>query len=219
MKLANMVLSLIVILLQSIIGWLVIAPIALIIPKRKDWIGVFGRQDGYFLDNAKYFFLQAHDVYPDSRIAFITERKDVLELFSGSNREALLYPKIKTVFFLLRCGTLIVDEASWYKKLRFFLLIRARIVQLWHGIPFKWIELGLWQRQTGGFAWASRPLVLQARLLFYKITGRKMRYAAVTATSTFYRDASFSPYFKADIFPVIGYPRNDFAQSLKGENL
>jgi CDP-glycerol glycerophosphotransferase (TagB/SpsB family) len=44
-----------------------------------------------------------------------------------------------------------------------------------------------------------------------------MRYAAVATTSRFYRDHVFESSFLARHFPIIGYPRNDFALSLHGK--
>lgn len=197
----------------SLIGWLLIAPVAALIPKRRDWIAVFGRQDGHFLDNSKYFFLQAGAIAKHLRIVFVTERVDVVESLS-QRREALRYPTRQAIWFLLRCGAVVVDEASWYRRFRFFLLIRSRVVQLWHGVGYKCVELRLWKRQVGRYAWFSHPMILWLRLLAYRITGRRMRYAAVISTSRFYRDKVFKPAFLASHFPVTGYPRNDFGLSL-----
>lgn len=203
----------------SAFGWIIIAPIAFLVPKRRDWIAVIGRQNGRFLDNAKYFFLQAPSSAPGISIVFITELDTEYNLIKSGLREAFLYPTAQSVWFLMRCGTVVVDEAIWFRKFRFFLLIRAKVVQIWHGIPFKWIELGLWQHETGNFSWASNPWVLRLRLFAYRLTGRRMRYAAVATTSTFYRNQVFSLFFEAEHFPITGYPRNDFTLSLKNENL
>lgn len=202
-----------------IFGWLIIVPVAVLIPKRKDWVGVFGRQDGRFLDNAKYFFLQAPGEITGVRFVFVTERRDVTATISRSGRESYCYPSVKSIWFLLRCASFVVDEASWYRKFRFYLLFRANIIQLWHGVPFKWIELGLWRNQLGSLAWASAPLALKIRLFFYRLIGRRVRYAAVITTSEFYKRHSFLPFFDSKVFPVTGYPRNDFAQSLVGESV
>lgn len=200
--------------LSSVVGWLLLAPLALLVPKRKEWVAVIGRQDGRFLDNAKYFFLQAPQHAESLRLVFITERADVVTLLTRHGREAIRYPTYAAAWFLLRCGIAVVDEASWHRRLRVYLLGRARIVQLWHGVGCKWVELKLWEHQTGRVAWFSHPLVLRLRLLAYQLTGRRMRYAAVATTSRFYRDEVFKPAFLARQFPITGYPRNDFGQSL-----
>src|SRR5690554_2843985 len=169
------------------LGWILIIPLAVLIPKRRDWVGVFGRQDGRFLDNAKYFFLQSFDFSHKIRVVFISEREDVCSNIKSFDREALRYPSIESVWFLLRCGSFVVDEASWYKRLRFYLLYRAKVVQLWHGVPFKSIELGLWKNQLGGLRWISSSWALSVRLVAYKIIGRRMRYAIFATTSEFYK--------------------------------
>jgi CDP-glycerol glycerophosphotransferase (TagB/SpsB family) len=102
--------------------------------------------------------------------------------------------------------------------MRYFLLIRAKVIQLWHGIPIKQIELEHWRHETGRYKWAARPSLLWLRLIIYRITGRWIRYAAVVATSSYYRDNVFARAFLAHHFPVAGYPRNEFAQSLQGKN-
>lgn len=199
-------------LLVGIFGWLLVAPAAALIPKRRDWIAVIGRQDGRFLDNAKYFFLQAGTTAPDLRIVFITEREDVLVSLTSSHREVARFPDIKAIWYLMRCGSALVDEAAWFRKLRYFLLIRANVVQLWHGVGCKWVEAQLWRHETGTFGWTSHPWIVALRLTVYRCTGRRMRYAAVVTTSHFYKDQVFAPAFVACEFPIIGYPRNDFGQ-------
>lgn len=202
-----------------IFGWLVIVPLALVVPKEKNWVGVFGQKEGRFLDNAKYFFLQASEQEPGVRFVFITERRDTADVVSQGGLESYCYPDAKSIWFLLRCSSFVVDAASWNSRFRFYLLLRANIIQLWHGVPFKWIELGQWKNHLGSLAWASKPLPLKARLVFYRLTGRWVRYAAVVTTSEFYKKHSFAPSFDAEFFPVVGYPRNDFAQSLNGNSL
>jgi hypothetical protein len=204
-------------LLAGIAGWLLIAPLAVLTPRRRDWIAVIGRQRGSFLDNSKYFFLRARGIAPELRIVFVTERREVWTLLNGA-RASLRFPTFGAIWFLMRCGTVVVDEAAWFRKLRFFFLIRSRAIQLWHGVGCKWIEAGLWRHEIGRTGWASRGIAIRTRLLVYRITGRRMRYAAVATTSHFYRDEVFAPAFDALHFPITGYPRNDFALSLEGEN-
>lgn len=206
-------------LFGCIFGWFVIIPLAFVVPKKKNWVGVFGRQDGRFLDNSKYFFLQASEQESYIRFAFITERRDTADFLSRHGLDSYCYPDANSIWFLLRCSSLVIDDTSWYGRFRFYILFRANVIQLWHGVPFKWIELGLWKNQLGSLAWASAPLPLKVRLFFYRLTGRWVRYAAVAATSEFYKQKSFIPSFEAKAFPVTGYPRNDFAQSLSGNNL
>jgi CDP-glycerol glycerophosphotransferase (TagB/SpsB family) len=136
----------------------------------------------------------------------------------AGGREASRFPSLNSIWFLARCGCVVVDEAAWFRQMRYFLLIRAKVVQLWHGIPIKRIELDHWRHEIGRYKWASWPPLLWLRLVIYRINGRWPRYAAVIATSSYYRDSVFAQAFLARHFPVTGYPRNDFAQSLPVES-
>jgi len=197
--------------LGSLLGWVLIAPIASIVPKRKDWVAVIGRQHGKFLDNAKHFYVQACSSEPGLRFVFITERSDTFALFAGSSHEVLRYPSVRSIWFLMRCASAVVDSTDWIRHLRRFFLMRARVLQIWHGVGFKRIELDKWRNEAGRYRWFSNRRVFSLRILFYRITGRLVRYAAVCSTSTFYRDEVFSKAFLADRFPITGYPRNAFA--------
>lgn len=216
-KQARALLGLPISVLVSLIGWLFIVPIALLIPRRKDWAAVIGRQDGRFLDNAKYFFLHANSIAPTLRIVYITERAGVEEMIKIHGFQAVRYPSIRGAWFLLRCAVVVVDEASWHRHFRFFWLIGAQTIQLWHGVGFKWVEAKLWEHQTGSLRWFSNQVVRKFRMGAYKITGRRVCYSTVLCTSSFYRDEVFKPAFKAKNFLVAGYPRNDFAQALQSK--
>jgi CDP-glycerol glycerophosphotransferase (TagB/SpsB family) len=199
-------------LLGGLIGWLLIAPVAAITPRRRDWIAVIGRQHGKFLDNAKYFFLDASSHAADLHLVFITERSDVLALFEGSSRKVLRYPGIRASWYLLRCGSVVADSTDWGRHLRRFILIRARVLQLWHGVGFKRIELDKWRNETGRYRVFSQPWVFALRVLFYRVTGRVVRYDAVNTTSRFYCDKVFAPAFLSNRFLITGYPRNAFTR-------
>lgn len=202
-------------LAASLAGWVFLAPLAWLVPKRRDWIAVIGRQHGKFVDNAKYFYVQANELAPELRIVFITERADVASLLATHGAPVLRYPSLHAVRFLLRCGSAVVDSTDWERHSRRFLLLRARVIELWHGVGFKRIELDKWRHETGRYRGFSRPWVFQLRLALYHFNGRVVRYAAVACTSQFYRDQVFAPAFLARRFPVTGYPRNAFALSAR----
>lgn len=203
--------------LGALLGWICIAPLALLIPKRRDWIAVIGRQHGRFLDNAKYFFLDASGRRPDLRVVFISEDPVVVTTITARGLQALRYPTPACAWFLLRCGTVVVDSTDWIRHLRRFLLLRAKVVQLWHGVAFKRIELDKWRHETGRYRWLSSPAMHALRMALYRFNGRVIRYAAVCSTSRFYRDQQFSQAFLAREFPVTGYPRNGFGAGLDAD--
>lgn len=193
-----------------------LAPWISFLPRRKDWVAVFGKQDGMLHDNTKYFYLQAAPLLaPATRVVMITEREDVVEIISrSSDYEVLRYPTWKAIFFLIRCGSIVVDEAAWHKKMRRFLLVGAKKIQLWHGVGFKRVEIDGWRNETGRSSLFFSSYLFSFRLAAYFVSGRLVRHDALNTTSVFYRDHVFKNAFWAKEFWCFGYPRNDFAQSL-----
>lgn len=86
---------------SGVCGWLLLAPWIVLIPRRKDWIAVFGKQGGMLHDNTKYFYLQTAPLLaPVARVVMITEREDVVDIISGSSDyEVFRYPTWKAIFF------------------------------------------------------------------------------------------------------------------------
>jgi CDP-glycerol glycerophosphotransferase (TagB/SpsB family) len=113
----------------------------------------------------------------------------------------------------------VVDSTDWIRHLRRFLLIRAHVIQMWHGVAFKRIELDKWRHETGRYRWLSGTAMRRFRLFLYRFSGRVVRYAAVCSTSVFYRDEVFEPAFLSRHFPITGYPRNGFAHKSQGKAL
>jgi CDP-glycerol glycerophosphotransferase (TagB/SpsB family) len=194
----------------SLLGWLVVAPIALLMPRRKDWMAVIGRDDGKFVDNAKYFFLQGTKFLAnDIRIVFISERDDVVSLLTECDCDVLGYPTWKAIWFLLRVNTVVVDSIEWVSKFRRQILVGSKVLQLWHGVGFKRIERDQWRNGlTKGELGKSMRYI--AKMLVFSLRGRLVKYSAVVATSTFYKEQVFEKAFLSDIFLVSGYPRNAF---------
>jgi len=203
-------------LLAALLGRLFVWPLVALFPRGGGRVAVIGRQDGLFLDNAKYFFLQATQEFPKVRFVFITERPGEVEMILARGGEALLYPKLSALWFLLRCGAVVVDDVAWFRQGRVLLLAGAEVVQLWHGVGGKRIERDRWANEAGRrIAWL-RKLELGVRLAAYRTTGRWPRYHLVAVTSRFYLEEVFKPAFLAKSFVISGYPRNDFGQSLRG---
>lgn len=197
----------------SIFGWLLLAPVAAMPFRRRDWIAVIGRESGAFVDNTKYFYMDAAtDKKNGLRVVHITERPDVARAILDEGFEAMVYPSPRAVWFLMRCGTAVMDSVEWYKKWRRFLLVRARLVQLWHGVGFKRIELDKWRNEAEAKKFLSSRWFLWPRMVRRHLYGRAPMYDAVATTSTFYRENVFSTAFRSRHFPVTGYPRNGFAR-------
>jgi CDP-glycerol glycerophosphotransferase (TagB/SpsB family) len=198
-------------IISGLAGWLLVAPIAAVPSRKRNWIAVIGRESGEFVDNTKYFYIDvATDKANGLRIVHITGRREVAEAILDLGYEAMVYPSPRAIWFLMCCGTAAVDSIEWYKQWRRFFLIRARLVQLWHGVGFKRIELDKWRNEAAGKKFLSSKWVLWPRMLRRYLYGRAARFDAVVCTSAFYRDNVFAEAFRSRHFPITGYPRNGF---------
>jgi CDP-glycerol glycerophosphotransferase (TagB/SpsB family) len=197
--------------IAGVSGWLLIAPVAALMPRRRDLLVVIGMGGGKFIDNAKYFFVQgAPLLHPAVRTVFLTEHHDVATLLSEEGREVLTYPSWRAVWLLLRCSVAVVDSGDWLFRLRRFLLIGAKTVQLWHGVGFKRVGFDKMRHEASRHAWLSSPPMMRLRMLNGALNGKLVRYSAFVSPSVFYEREVFSKAIPARHFLVTGYPRNTF---------
>lgn len=201
------------ILLSGFLGWLLIAPVAVLMPRRLDWLVIIGMGGGKFIDNAKYFFVQGAPLLrPGIRVVFLTEHREVVTLLSACDREVLRYTSWGAVWFLLRCSVAVVDSGDWLLRMRRFLLIGAKTVQLWHGANLKRIGLDKMRNEASERAWLSSPLMMQLRILNGALNGKLVRHSLMVSPSAFYEREVFRPAFPANHYLVAGYPRNTFGR-------
>jgi CDP-glycerol glycerophosphotransferase (TagB/SpsB family) len=210
-KLARDLAEAIRLVLAGALGWLLIAPFAILIPRHRAWIVVIGMSGGKFIDNAKYFFVQGAPLLrPGVRVVFLTERAGVVSMLHGHGYEALHYPSRRAVWFLLRCSVAIVDSGDWLFRMRRFLLVRAKIVQLWHGVGFK--RVGADKMLNEPRTWLSSTLMMKLRMINGLVNGKLVRYDLVVSPSPFYDREVFRPAFSANHYVVTGYSRNVFGR-------
>jgi CDP-glycerol glycerophosphotransferase (TagB/SpsB family) len=210
-RLVNLLSTAIALLVLGLVGWLLIAPLAALFPRRRDLVVVIGMGNGKFIDNAKYFFLQSTALlHPRIRVVFVTERRETIDLLANEKYEVLRYPSWRSVWALLRCSTAVVDSGDWLLRMRRFLLFRAKIVQLWHGVGFKRVCLDKMRHEARRVAWLSSPFVMRLRLLNGAINGKYVRYSLFLSPSKFYEAEVFRKAFPSRHYIVSGYPRNTF---------
>lgn len=198
----------------ALLAWLVIAPIALLIPKDKRLIAVIGKDGGAFLDNCKYFYLQSQQhLTKQQNCVFVTNKEEVFRTLQKENLPVIAYPSLAGAWFLLRVNIVVVDSFEWFKQLRFFLTLGAKKVQLWHGVGFKQIELGKQNFAHGLFTTGN--LLRRVQIFYRLLIGRNVFYDVVNTTSDFYKKEVFEPAFFAKHFTTFGYPRNAFEQAEK----
>ena len=187
----------------SLLCWILYFPLSCLIKRDTKLTLVVSRKGFFFADNSKYFFAYAHvSLNPDERIIYLTSDRRLQDMIQKAGAQAVLHPSAKSLFLLLKCGTLVTDVVFSY----FVPLIKgAKFVQIWHGAPLKHIELDLHNKRISN---SSR--LVQAVLKTQKnIIGRYPIYDIVVSTSHQFITHAFQSSFTAKQFVSTGYPRND----------
>jgi len=172
---------------------------------------VVGRDDGRFIDNAKYFFL--HGVRAGQAVVFVTEDPRTRDALEAHGAAAVLYPSLRAFRLLLSAGIVVADSAEWVRNGRFQLLAGAKRVQLWHGVPLKGIELAVLEERLSRMGTLARALY-RAYVAFFS---RYPHYDLVVSTSAWFTQRAFAPSFRARRVIESGYPRNDTLAPSRGE--
>lgn len=191
--------------LLGALSWLAWLVPRMFVPRRADWIAVLGRGDGAFVDNCKYFYIAAQ---ADSRfrVTYVTSHDTVVTALRTAGVPVVRYPSLKARWLLLRAGSAVVDTTEWSQRGRRALLAGSRVVQLWHGVGFKRIELDRWRKESTG------RLAFGLRYMLYRLSGRLIRYDAVVTTSRFYARELFTRAFLSQYWLPANYPRNTFGR-------
>ena len=188
------------------IGFLIIIPITIFIPKKKNRICFIGRDNGLFLDNTKYLFLHLlnHEDIDSLDIFFLTEDIQTYELLKKNNLSVEYYPSIRSFIKLIRSNILIADNYHWIFNLKYFLLYFSFKIQLWHGVGFKKLGRTL--------VYDKNELPLKKKIVeFFGLYLEQLlpNYDIFISTSEFYSNKVFKPAFRMKEVLETGYPRND----------
>lgn len=191
-------------------GWVVIYPLAVLIPKKKNRITVIGRYGGEFADNTKYFFLQCANSYSNIEIIFLTEKREVFLALKNKRKKSVFFPTPRSIYYLATSAIIVVDNNQWRSKYKFFIAKGAKIIQLWHGVGFKRIENSKIYHESNQMPWLKNKKIIRLREISRKYSGRRIIYDLVVCTSKFYRDNVFIESITSKNYLVCGYPRNSF---------
>lgn len=187
-------------------GWLLFAPLTLIIPRNPRLVIFFGRDGGKYTDNCKHLFATFAN-FSNDEIRAVYFAKDCalrnrLRMLGG---DAVVVGSSQAWWLWLTAGTIVVDNIDWPRTGRYPAARGARLVQLWHGIPLKHVQLTLFrprlQRLPFPIAWGLR--------LQRAITGRFARSDIFLSTSRYVTDNAFTSAFTFVRSSHAGYPRND----------
>ncbi len=181
-------------------------PLAFIVPKKKNRIVVIGRENGVFSDNAKHFFLflqgKKDSVFSAT---LLSSNKNTVQQMRRHSLPCLFYPGLRGFYWLVTAEFVIMDSAEWISGGKFQLSKKSKLIQLWHGIPLKEIELPLHRRRLRTLAFLTRQMLQIQK----KVIGRYPEYDLLLSTSEYITRSAFSSAFKARHFAGLGYPRND----------
>lgn len=115
-------------------------PLSYLIPRsRKIW--VYGSFHGAFNDNSKYLFLYANEHVKDKRHVWVSTKRKTVEHIRQLGLEAYWVGAPAGVWYALRGKYWFVN--AYTSDIAFFLSGGAKIVNLWHGLPWKCIEFGI----------------------------------------------------------------------------
>ena len=193
-------------IILSLLAWVFFAPLALIIPKKSCGVVVLGRQNGQFLDNAKYFFRYgAESGEHAADLVFLTADRSLCNEINGFKGKAAIYPSVCGAWILLRARVVVYDSVDWVQSGRYQLSFFSRKVQLWHGAPLKQIELPLHQKRLERLALLKRWALAGYKL----VTARYAQSDLLISTSRYFTRNAFSEAFNSKDILESGYPRND----------
>jgi len=188
-------------LLYAFIGWVVIIPIAAVIPKKKNLIAFIGIYNGNFSGNVKYLYLYLQQTnYPEIDCYYLAENFKTYRTLKKNRLPVVFYPSIKGIIKLLRTNVVIVDSNKWISHFKCFLLFKSKKVQLWHGLGIKKIEVPIIREKM------KRSL---SRRLRYTLINRLPKYDLLVSSSEFFSENKFKDAFYTKKIIEAGYPRND----------
>lgn len=193
MKIKEQVISLIYI----VFGWLIVFPLSLLVPRKKKLILSIGRTGSDFTDNTKYFHLYLIENHTKNRAFFISDTKNVDEKIPN----LVKHPSLKSIWLLMRADFVVVDYSMWFERFKYHLSIKAKKIQLWHGIGSKKIEM-----DTDIF---QKSKVKKLKILYGKLRGQLIKYHLFTSTSEYYTKHMYKTAFFYKYIEEFGLARSD----------
>ena len=119
----------------------IVYPLSFLMPRSRRVL-VFGSFHGAFNDNTKYLFLYAtRNLRPQYRPVWISTRRQTVAHVRRLGGEAHWVASPRGLWLALRGRWWFVN--AYTSDVAFFLSGGAKIVNLWHGLPWKCIEFGI----------------------------------------------------------------------------
>lgn len=186
-------------------GWLLAWPLTRLVRRRPDLIAFLGRDNGSFLDNCKHLYAWANEHRNDVTPVFLAHDRPLRNQLRRLGGRAETVGTIRGAWLWLRAGTLVVDSVDWTGGMRFPASRGARVVQLWHGIPLKQVQLARIQQRLPGQPYWRRMLFS----IYLSVVGRLAPLDWLLSTSGYVTEHAFVSSFRYRRVSHAGYPRND----------
>jgi CDP-glycerol glycerophosphotransferase len=187
---------------SALLGWALAWPLTLLVRRDADLVVFWGRDGGKFLDNCKYLYIATRTHKPWLRAAFLGTIPSASDIQDGVEAGVR---GLRAKWLWLRAGTIIVDSVDWQRGMRVGGSQGARIVQLWHGVPLKQVQLGRIKARRAG-RWTLEAAAFQ---LYLYVVGRLAEVDWLLSTSKAITERAFSSSFRYENVSHAGYPRND----------
>lgn len=176
--------------------------ISYLTPKNKD-LWIFGAWLGQnYSDNCKYLFEYVNENHPEKRAVWLTKNKEIIKIIKGKGFESYYINSLKGHYLSLTAGVFIVSHTK-LGDLNGYVGPRAKIVQLWHGIPMKKFLFD--NRRQNEYLFTSKWKLIEFFLPFLV-----SNYSLIISTSDEVKH-KFASAFNTPLekIKITGYPRND----------
>lgn len=191
--------------LRSGLWWCLIVPLTIIVPRDRSLLIFYGRDGGKFVDNCKHLFCGATpEITSAYRLVYVATDELTVNQIRLLGREAVTHGSASELWLWLRAGIAFVDSVDWTEGWRYAASRGSRVVQMWHGIPLKHVQMARVRSRR------ALPGVLEAAYRRYlRLSGRHVHTEYFLSTSPFVTESAFSNSFNFDFVSHAGYPRND----------
>lgn len=183
-------------------------PLSHVFPKDKGLVAFLPRDGHHFTDNAIHFYegLRLDGKLPPRAYLLVYGSEAVSVAWRKKGRPAFNYRpgSLRAALRYLRTSAVVTDNWQWTGDGRISFFAGAKKVQLWHGVPFKKVEL----LNLEGIRQPKGLKGLLDRFLFW-LKGRYPHYDLMLVTSRFTKGL-FKKAFRASTYVTSSYPRNDF---------
>lgn len=194
----NFIFHVILLPLRLVIGWGLLVPLSLVIPKN-DTIIFITRFSDNFDGNLKYLFLYFSDLKKEfPSVYFLTSDRKIEKELKSNNLSVLFYPKISTFIKFLSVGTIIVDGNEWISDFKFYPLFNSMKIQLWHGSGMKTVGQLKPKKK-------NKNIIIKS---YWSLLGTNPFYDLLIMNSTTQKNTRAKAFNYKDLL-INGQPRND----------